>query len=98
MPEVLGLPGDWILYGATGYTGKCIAEEAARRGLRPVLAGRNGDNVRELAERLGLPHRAFGLSDASTLAQSIRGAALVLNCAGPFSATARLLIAVCLAE
>ncbi|HEV8000488.1 MAG TPA: saccharopine dehydrogenase NADP-binding domain-containing protein, partial [Planctomycetaceae bacterium] len=88
----------WILYGATGYTGRCIAEEAIRRGLRPVVAGRNGEKVHELARRLGLVHRAFGLSDASTLTQSIRGAGLVLNCAGPFSATARPLMAACLAE
>ena len=30
-----------LIYGATGYTGELIAREAARRGLRPVLAGRN---------------------------------------------------------
>ena len=30
-----------LIYGANGYTGTLIAEEAVRRGLRPVLAGRN---------------------------------------------------------
>ena len=29
----------WLLYGAYGYTGRLIAEEAVKRGLRPVLAG-----------------------------------------------------------
>ena len=31
----------WLLYGCTGWTGKLIAAEAAARGERPVLAGRN---------------------------------------------------------
>ena len=30
----------WLLYGAYGYTGELIAEEAIARGHRPVLAGR----------------------------------------------------------
>ena len=31
---------DWVLYGANGYTGALIAEEAKRQGGRPILAGR----------------------------------------------------------
>jgi len=89
---------DWILYGATGYTGRCIAEEAARCGLRPILAGRNGHTIQELARRLGADHRVFGLGEATRLRESIRGARLILNCAGPFSATAGPLMAACLAE
>ena len=44
----------WLLYGASGYTGRMIAEEAVRRGHRPVLAGRSAERVRPLAESLGL--------------------------------------------
>jgi len=33
-------PRRWMIYGANGYTGELIAREAARRGLKPVLAGR----------------------------------------------------------
>ena len=89
---------DWIVYGATGYTGRAIVEEAARRGLRPILAGRNAQSIGDLAKRLGLEHRVFGLGDADTLRASIRGARLVLNCAGPFSATACPMMEACLAE
>jgi short subunit dehydrogenase-like uncharacterized protein len=88
----------WILYGATGYTGRAIAEEAARLGVRPLLAGRNAQSVAELAGKLDLDHRRFDLNDANALRQSIRGARLVLNCAGPFSATARPMMEACLAE
>ena len=89
---------DWLLYGATGYTGHCIAAEAAHRALRPILAGRNAATVRALAEKLGLDKRVFDLSEAATIRRSIRGAMLVLNCAGPFSATAGPLMTACLAE
>jgi short subunit dehydrogenase-like uncharacterized protein len=89
---------DWILYGATGYTGRLIADEAVRRGLQPILAGRNRQTVEELAHRLSLRYRIFRLADVSVLRQSIRGAKLVLNCAGPFSATARPLMLACLSE
>jgi short subunit dehydrogenase-like uncharacterized protein len=89
---------DWIVYGASGYTGRAIAEEAARRGLRPILAGRTAQSIGDLAKKVGLEHRVFGLNDADTLRASIRGARLVLNCAGPFSVTARPMMEACLAE
>ncbi len=88
----------WILYGATGYTGRAIAEEAARRGQRPILAGRTAPAVADLARGLGLDSRVFGLDDATALREGIRGARLVLHCAGPFSTTARPMMEACLAE
>jgi short subunit dehydrogenase-like uncharacterized protein len=89
---------EWILYGANGYTGHCIAEEAVRRRLRPRLAGRNQTVLAELAAQCGLDHQAFALDDPAIIRESIRGAKVILNCAGPFSATARPLIDACLAE
>ncbi|MGB6225733.1 MAG: saccharopine dehydrogenase [Pseudonocardiaceae bacterium] len=41
-----------VLFGATGYTGRRTAEAMVRRGLRPVLAGRNVDRLTSLARRL----------------------------------------------
>lgn len=86
----------WMIYGANGYTGELIAREAARRGLKPVLAGRSRERVEALARELGLQARAFGLDDASALAGQIQGHSLVLNCAGPFSATAAPMMDACL--
>ncbi len=88
----------WIIYGATGYTGRAIVEEAARRGMRPVLAGRTSASTSELAQKHGMSHRVFGLDDPAALRQSIRGARIVLNCAGPFSKTARPMMEACLDE
>jgi short subunit dehydrogenase-like uncharacterized protein len=64
---------DWMIYGANGYTGRLAAEEAVRRGMRPVLAGRNAEAVKQLAVELGLECRIFGLDHADALAAAIEG-------------------------
>lgn len=87
-----------LIYGATGYTGSLIAERAVERGLAPLLAGRNADRLRRLADRLSSPWRAFDLSDPVRVREGLRGARVVLNVAGPFSATARPMVDACLAE
>ena len=48
------MAGDWMIYGATGYTGRLIAQAAVREGLRPVLAGRSAAPLATLAGELGL--------------------------------------------
>ena len=88
---------DWMIYGANGYTGRLIAEEAVRRGLRPVLAGRNEQAIAAIATSLGCQHRSFALEQAG-LAQHLAGMRAVLHCAGPFSATARPMMEACLAS
>ncbi|MGD9646884.1 MAG: trans-acting enoyl reductase family protein [Pirellulales bacterium] len=87
----------WMIYGATGYTGELTAREAVRRGQRPVLAGRNRDKVEKLGHELGCPTRAFGLDSADAIAGQLRDIAVVLHCAGPFSATAAPMMDACLA-
>ena len=87
----------WMIYGANGYTGELIAREAVRRGFKPVLAGRSAEKVAALAHELGLEHRVFALSSAAEVGAGIAGMALVLHCAGPFSATARPMMGACLA-
>ena len=87
----------WLLYGAYGYTGELIAREAARRGMHPVLAGRNEARLRPLAEELNLSFQTFSLNDHSSLVEQIDGMEVVLNCAGPFSRTAQPMMDACLA-
>ena len=86
----------WIIYGANGYTGRLIAEEARRRRMTPMIAGRSESKIRPLAEQLSLPWRCFPLDDAEKVAREIADARIVLNCAGPFSATAEVMINACL--
>jgi short subunit dehydrogenase-like uncharacterized protein len=86
---------NWIIYGANGYTGSLIAEEASRRGMKPILAGRS-EAVLALAGRLGLEGRKFDLSSPDAVARGLEGASFVLHCAGPFSATSRPMLDGCL--
>lgn len=84
----------WMIYGANGYTGRLVAREAARRGMAPVLAGRNGPEIEALGADLGLETRVFPL-DADVSA-AIDGLRLVLHCAGPFSTTSAPMLEACL--
>ncbi|WP_224240414.1 saccharopine dehydrogenase family protein [Hyalangium gracile] len=87
----------WLLYGASGYTGRLIAEEAVRRGHRPVLAGRSHEKLAPLAERLGLELAVVGLEDVRTLVSTLEGLPLVLHAAGPFVRTSQPMVQACLA-
>lgn len=86
----------WMIYGAYGYTGELTAREACRRGLKPVLAGRNEARTAALANELGLEHRSFDLSNAAAVAKGLEDIHVVLHCAGPFSATSKPMVDACL--
>jgi short subunit dehydrogenase-like uncharacterized protein len=86
----------WMIYGANGYTGEIASREAARRGLQPILAGRNAGAVAALAGELRLSSRAFGLDDPAAVRAGLAGVAAVLHCAGPFVRTSAPLVAACL--
>ncbi len=87
---------NWMIYGAYGYSGQLIAELASQKGLSPVLAGRNADKVRAIAEDLGLEWRAFVLNDPQLVAENLSDIDAVVHCAGPFSATSAPMIQGCL--
>lgn len=85
-----------LIYGANGYTGRLIAREAAQRRLKPLLAGRNRDQIDALAKELGLLRRVFELDHPAEIARNLDGVNLVLHCAGPFSRTAAPMLNACL--
>ncbi|WP_447006308.1 saccharopine dehydrogenase family protein [Saccharothrix isguenensis] len=88
----------WMVYGANGFTGTLVAELAVRRGMRPVLAGRDAAKVRPPAERLGLEHRIFDLGDLADAVTALEDVDAVAHCAGPFSATSGPMVEACLAS
>jgi short subunit dehydrogenase-like uncharacterized protein len=90
------LNGTILIYGASGYTGRLIAKAASDRGVRPILAGRNLDKIKKVAEPLGLSARAFDLHDPARIGAAIKDVAVVLCAAGPFSATSRPVADACL--
>lgn len=85
-----------LIYGANGYTGRLIAHEAAKRGLKPLLAGRQRDAISALADELGLLRRVFELGSPAEVARNLEGVAVVLHCAGPFSQTSAPMLKACL--
>lgn len=78
-----------MVYGATGHTGRFVVEELLRRGLAPVLGGRDADRLAAVSSRHpGLEHRVVGLDDVDLLREATAGVGAVINCAGPFLDTA----------
>ena len=88
----------WMIYGANGYTGRLTVAEAVKRGMRPVLAGRNRQALESMAADFGLDVRVFSLDNPENVRQGLDGMRLVLHCAGPFSATSQAMIDGCLAS
>jgi short subunit dehydrogenase-like uncharacterized protein len=87
---------NWMIYGANGYTGRLIAEEAVARGHRPVLAGRSREALSPLADDLGLSFRVAGLADPHALDRELEGIDAVVHSAGPFIHTSRPMVDACL--
>ncbi|MEQ9423612.1 MAG: saccharopine dehydrogenase NADP-binding domain-containing protein [Cyclobacteriaceae bacterium] len=87
---------DLLIYGANGYTGKLITDLAVSRGLNPVVAGRNGSAITELAKKHSIDQKIFDLGDHELIVKNIEGFKVVLHCAGPFHKTAKPMIKACL--
>jgi len=86
----------FLIYGASGYTGKLIIELSVKKGLKPVLAGRTEAKIKPLAEKLGLEYLIFGLDKTDEVVLNLAKFSLVLNCAGPFSRTAKPMVEACI--
>ncbi|WP_256685801.1 saccharopine dehydrogenase family protein [Halococcus qingdaonensis] len=87
---------DLLIYGSYGYTGALITETVTEAGLEPTLAGRRAEPVERQATDRGLDHRVFSLDHPTVVESHIGEFDAVLNCAGPFSATADPLVAACI--
>lgn len=87
---------NFLLYGANGFLGRAIARLAVQGGLRPLLAGRDEEKIRPLADELGLEHRSFDLGDNAAMDRALADVSAVLHCAGPFLYTSKRMLAGCL--
>ena len=88
---------DVLIYGANGYTAELIIGLALQDGAKPILAGRSAQKLALLAQQHGLRCRVFGLDDPGLVVKNLAGVAVVLNCAGPFSRTAKAMAEGCIA-
>jgi short subunit dehydrogenase-like uncharacterized protein len=86
----------FLIYGATGYTGKLIAEMAKKQGFSPLLGGRNPQKLKQLSKTLDLEYRAVALDNKTALLDVVSTMGCVLHIAGPFSGTAAPMVEACL--
>jgi saccharopine dehydrogenase-like NADP-dependent oxidoreductase len=77
------------VFGAYGHTGRFVVTELRERGFTPLLAGRDAAKLQALAaSEPGLAVRPASVDAPAELDSALHGAAAVVNCAGPFAATA----------
>lgn len=85
-------PYDIVLFGATGFTGKLVAEYLAKHttGVVWAVAGRNEGKLREVISGLGDAGKKLGLfladsSDEAALDKIAKSARVVITTVGPYA-------------
>lgn len=81
-------PRTIVVLGGYGTFGARVSRDLAERGHRVVVAGRDPRRAEALARALGPAHASVGVDvrDGAACRLAIRGAAVAVVCAGPFSA------------
>jgi short subunit dehydrogenase-like uncharacterized protein len=87
---------EWMIYGANGYTGKLITQEAINRSHKPILGGRSAERLIRLAEEMNLEYIVLDLSDNEKLYETISEFKVIFNAAGPFKYTNPPIVQACL--
>lgn len=94
---------DIIVWGATGFTGRLVAEYLAGHytdgALRWAMAGRSAAKLQEVAALIGapagLPHVIADAEDAASLRAMARRAQVVVTTVGPYQLYGSDLVAAC---
>ncbi|MFX1454215.1 MAG: saccharopine dehydrogenase family protein [Promethearchaeota archaeon] len=87
---------NWMVYGAYGYTGQLITQEAKNRGHIPILAGRSKEKLIPLAEQHSLDYMIIDLKNEEKLIKSLKDVDLVFHAAGPYKYTSKPMVKACL--
>ena len=75
-----------VLFGATGFTGRLTAHAMKKRGLVPVLAGRDKMKLEALTSRLGgLDIRVADVSDQASVDALVEEGDVLVTTVGPFA-------------
>lgn len=97
---------DVIVYGASGFTGRLVAEHlAARYGLggevRWAMAGRSEDKLRQVRDEIGAPAETplvvADADDPASLDAMVRRTKAVVTTVGPYQLYGSTLVAACAA-
>ena len=96
---------DIVIYGASGFTGKLVAEYLAKvtgHGLRWALAGRDPGKLAAVRDDIGapgnLPLLAADAGDANSLVELARRTRCVISTVGPYQLYGSDLVAACAGE
>ncbi len=98
-------PFDVIVFGATGYTGRLVAEYLAhghgRTGLKWAMAGRSAAKLAEVRDLIGAPADTALIvadsSDPASLAAMAGSARAVVTTVGPYQLYGEPVLAACVA-
>ena len=94
---------DIIVYGATGYTGRLVAEYLiGKSGLKWAMAGRSADKLAEVRDLIDAPADTplivADASDPATLDAMAKRANVILTTVGPYQLYGNELVAACVAN
>lgn len=94
---------DIIVYGATGYTGRLVAEYLiGKSGLKWAMAGRSADKLAEVRDLIGAPADTplvvADASDPASLDAMAKRANVILTTVGPYQLYGNELVAACVAN
>lgn len=80
------MAGRIVVFGATGYTGRLVAEALVRRGARPLLLARNRERVEALAAELGgLDCAVADVERPDTVRRAVASGDVLVSTVGPFA-------------
>jgi len=98
---------DIVLFGATGYTGRLVAEvlqsvDSATQPLRWAMAGRSLEKLKSVRTDIGapesLPLLVAEATDAAAIAELVRQTRLVITTVGPYQRYGDVLVDACARE
>jgi len=75
------------LIGASGITGRLVAEQLKSAGCKARITARNQEKLKLLAAKLGneFEYANVDVMDSSSLRRVLEASTVVINCAGPFT-------------
>jgi short subunit dehydrogenase-like uncharacterized protein len=81
------MAGRIVLFGATGYTGRLVAEAMVERDMKPVLAARSRDKLEALGAELGggLETAVADVSDPPSVSALVERGDVLVTTVGPFA-------------
>jgi short subunit dehydrogenase-like uncharacterized protein len=96
---------DIIVYGASGFTGRLVAEYLAKQaghGLRWAMAGRNEEKLSAVRSEIGAPESTplvvADAADPASLQAMVDSARVIITTVGPYQLYGSALVAACAAS